>query len=96
MYIGVHKKNVYFHMQDGGDIQVGSRYLHYYAEEAKKHGFMQVRRDIMVNTRYIANVDFNSKIITLDGGVELGIGDAYRSALEGYVKRYELETVVKK
>jgi DNA-binding LytR/AlgR family response regulator len=90
MYIDVYNRDVYFHEIDGHIIRIGNAHLNYYVEEAKKDGFIRIRRDIMVNTKYISNVDFNSKSLIIADGTELGIGSAYKGELEGYLKRHEL------
>jgi DNA-binding LytR/AlgR family response regulator len=91
LYIDVRNRNVYFHMQDGKRIEILNSQLHYFAGDANTHGFIRIRRDTMVNARYISNIDFNNQLLTLtDKNTVLSIGNKYRINLEEYVKHYEI------
>jgi DNA-binding LytR/AlgR family response regulator len=92
MYMDVRNRAVCLHLQSGQQHRIANAHLSYYADEAIREGFMQIRRDIMVNMHYIANVDFNNRTVKVLDGTELGIGCAYKTALEAFVKRHGFTT----
>jgi two-component system LytT family response regulator len=95
-YIDVCNRDVYFHIMGGSQIEIANSHLSHYADEARREGFIQIRRDIMVNTRHIINIDFSNRILMITDGTELGIGYAYKDELTEYVKRYGLDAGRKK
>jgi DNA-binding LytR/AlgR family response regulator len=90
LYIDVYRCDVFFHKKDGKIIKANNSHLRCYMEDSKKVGFIQVRRDTMVNTRYIKNVDFNNKTLTLTDETKIFIGDKFKYNVLEHVRRYEI------
>lgn len=89
-YIDVMGRNVYFHYGLNDEIEINNAHLYTYCNEVKKHGFIQIRRDTMINTKYIDNIDFVNKLVKLKNSRLLNIGGVFEKNLREYVSRYDM------
>lgn len=89
-YIDVIGRNVYFHYGINGEIEINNSHLYIYSKKVKKHGFIQIRRDTMINTKYIDSIDFVNGYVRLKNNQLLNIGGVFEKNLREYISRYDM------
>lgn len=89
-YIDICGRNVSFHMLNNEVIGKQNGKLKDIEGVVKKHGFIQVRRNTLVNTHYIKHIDLTNRMITMSNKEAIDIGIAYRNNIESYMRRHEM------
>ena len=89
VYIEMIKQRLYLHTAEERNLYVPNMTLKQIKELIDKPDIFQCRRNLVVNTRYISNVDIPNRIIQLKNGFgRIEIGLSYKKSMKEYFKSY--------
>jgi two-component system LytT family response regulator len=90
LYIKADGSYSHFHLKDGSEL-VTSRKINEYNRLEKMGSFMRIHRSHSINLKHIQKVERGSaSVVTITGGIELGIASERRQALLDYVDGFRI------
>lgn len=85
VYVEMVKQKLYLHKSDGSAIHIPYMSMNQINKRIDNPDMLQCRRNIIVNTMYISNIDIVDRIIQLKNGLgRLEIGLTYRQRMKEY------------
>ena len=82
MYVESYERFLYVHMFDSSVIEVAQKPIEYIIEQARSKELFRCGRGILVNRRYIDEVDITNKRILMSDGTCLKIGVSYVESMK--------------
>ena len=82
MYVESYGRFLHVHMIDGSVFEVAQKPIEYIVEQARSKELFRCGRGILVNRRYIGEVDITNKRILMSNGACLKIGMCYVESMK--------------
>lgn len=90
VYVEMLKQKLYLHKSDGSTIHVPYMSMSQINKRIDNPDMVQCRRNIIVNTMYISNIDIVDRVIQLKNGMgSLEIGLTYKQRMKDYFDAVE-------